>query len=78
MKACWDLEWGKQIHSLACKHGFVCNVFVSASFVHMYSRLGFTDDARKVFDEMKIKDLDLFVSNALIDMYVKLGHLEEA
>ncbi|KAG6502741.1 hypothetical protein ZIOFF_035028 [Zingiber officinale] len=103
IKACWDLEWGKQIHSLACKLGFVCNVFVSASFVHMYSRLGFTDDARKVFDEMKIKDLvctplqnpllglcihvycikhgmdsDLFVSNALIGMYAKLGHLEEA
>ncbi|KAG6475159.1 pentatricopeptide repeat-containing protein At4g33990-like [Zingiber officinale] len=146
IKACWDLEWGKRIHSLAYKLGFVCNVFVSASLVHMYSRLGFTDDARKVFDEMKIKDLgcwnamlsglcqngrtaavtelfeqmmmlglpmdkvtvtsilpvctplqnpllgfcihvycikhgmdsDLFVSNALIDMYAKLGHLEEA
>ncbi|KAG6488856.1 pentatricopeptide repeat-containing protein At1g11290, chloroplastic-like [Zingiber officinale] len=126
IKAYWDLEWGKQIHSLACKLGFVCNVFVSASFVHMYSRLGFTDDARKngrttavteLFERMMMlglpmdkvtvtsilpvcnctplqnplsglcihvycikhgMDSDLFVSNALIDMYAKLGHLEEA
>ncbi|XP_072991050.1 pentatricopeptide repeat-containing protein At4g33990 isoform X1 [Typha latifolia] len=146
LKACRDVSFGKNIHSLACKLNLVSHVFVSASLVHMYSRFGFLDSARKMFEEMTERDLgswnamlsgfswngkalqaiglfkemvvegvcgdkvsfssilpvctlledrllgasmhvwvvrqglesDLFVSNALIDMYAKLGCLEEA
>ncbi|WOL02797.1 hypothetical protein Cni_G11516 [Canna indica] len=76
VKACWDLDWGKRIHSLAFKFGFVWNVFVSASLVHMYFRLGSTDDARKAFEEMPYRDLGSW--NAMLSGLCQNGRAAEA
>ncbi|RWV91450.1 hypothetical protein GW17_00046263 [Ensete ventricosum] len=76
IKACWDLDWGKRIHSLAFRFGFVWNVFVSASLVHMYSRLGSIDDARKAFEEMPYKDQGSW--NAMLSGLCQNGKAAEA
>ncbi|CAK7345900.1 unnamed protein product [Dovyalis caffra] len=76
VKACRDLLDGKKIHCLILKLGFEWDVFVAASLVHMYSRFGFLEGARKLFDDMPARDRGSW--NAMISGYCQNGNAAEA
>ena len=61
---------GKQIHALAVKAGQLCDVFVGCSAFDMYCKAGLRDEARKLFDEMPVRNLvtwNAYMSNAVLD-----------
>lgn len=51
-----DLEFGLQLHSLTVKSGFDSDTFVGNALITAYSRSGCVEEAKRVFDEMAIKD----------------------
>ncbi|WZZ90740.1 hypothetical protein YC2023_119319 [Brassica napus] len=76
LKACRSLLDGIKIHSSALKFGFVWDVFVAASLVHLYCRYGPVANARRLFDEMPVRDMGSW--NAMISGYCQSGNAEEA
>lgn len=76
IRACGNLDDGKQIHSLVLKLGFECDVFVAASLLHFYSRFGFVNLARNLFDKMMIRDIGTW--NAMISGFCLNGKVVEA
>ncbi|KAK7292622.1 hypothetical protein RJT34_15473 [Clitoria ternatea] len=63
--------FGWQLHSLVLKGGFGCEVFIGNALVTMYSRWGILDEARRVFNEMPIRDLVSW--NAMLSGYAQEG-----
>ncbi|XP_004487108.1 putative pentatricopeptide repeat-containing protein At3g08820 [Cicer arietinum] len=60
LKACARLnlfQLGIAIHSLVIKTGFDYDVFVKTNIVCFYSKCGFLTDARKVFDDIRDKNV---------------------
>ncbi|KAH0977554.1 hypothetical protein GBA52_027273 [Prunus armeniaca] len=76
LKACQNLVDGKKIHCQILKLGFVWDVFVAASLVHLYSRFGFVGVARRLFDEMPIRDVGSW--NAMISGFCQNGNAADA
>ncbi|KAH0896126.1 hypothetical protein HID58_045694 [Brassica napus] len=76
LKACRSLLDGMKIHCSALKYGFVWDVFVAASLVHLYCRYGPVANARRLFDEMPVRDMGSW--NAMISGYCQSGNAEEA
>ncbi|XP_074295061.1 pentatricopeptide repeat-containing protein At5g59600-like [Silene latifolia] len=79
LKACGHLsEWrtGKEIHGLILRNSFEDDAYVCSALVDMYSKCGFVEKARRVFNSMVKKDL--VTVNALVSGYVHLGLLKEA
>ncbi|XP_062009281.1 pentatricopeptide repeat-containing protein At1g08070, chloroplastic-like [Rosa rugosa] len=70
------VEEGKQIHGLGLKIGLGLDKFVQSSLVSMYSKCGEIESARKVFDEMRERDLVAW--NSLIDGYARCGRVDVA
>ncbi|XP_009365211.2 pentatricopeptide repeat-containing protein At2g29760, chloroplastic-like [Pyrus x bretschneideri] len=70
------IEEGKQIHGLVLKIGLGLDKFVQSSLVSLYSKCGEIGLARKVFDEMR--DRDLVTWNSLVDGYARCGEVEVA
>ncbi|KAL4024896.1 hypothetical protein IC575_013269 [Cucumis melo] len=67
---------GKQLHALAVKEGLINDVFVGCSVFDMYSKLGFLNDAYKLFDEMPQRNLETW--NAYITNSVLHGRPEDS
>lgn len=76
LKACKNLYDGRKIHCLVFKLGFEWDVFVAASLVHMYCRFGLVGIARKLFDNMPVRDRGSW--NAMISGYCQSGKASEA
>ncbi|KAL5788324.1 hypothetical protein ACOSP7_005273 [Xanthoceras sorbifolium] len=76
LKACRNLVDGKKIHCLVLKLGFEWDVFVAASLLHMYCRFGLAGVARKLFNDMPIRDRGSW--NAMISGYCQSGNAAEA
>lgn len=76
LKACGNLVDGKKIHCWVQKLGFESDVFVAASLIHMYSRFGLLVIARKLFNEMPIRDMGSW--NAMISGFCQNGNAAEA
>ncbi|KAJ4830146.1 hypothetical protein Tsubulata_019933, partial [Turnera subulata] len=60
---------GKQIHAVALKSGQLRDVFVGSSALDMYSKTGFICEAKKLFDEMPVKNVvtwNTYISNAVL------------
>ncbi|KAJ4716309.1 Pentatricopeptide repeat-containing protein [Melia azedarach] len=76
LKACGNLIDGKKIHCSVLKLGFEWDVFVAASLLHMYCRFGLADIARKLFDDMPVRDNGSW--NAMISGYCQSGNAVEA
>ncbi|XVE66827.1 hypothetical protein DITRI_Ditri08aG0110800 [Diplodiscus trichospermus] len=76
LKACKNLIDGMRIHGLVLKLGFEWDVFVAASLVHMYTRFGIVGSARKLFDDMPVRDMGSW--NAMISGYCQNGNALEA
>lgn len=78
-KSCADLSdvWcGKCFHSLILRSGFVFDMYVGTSLVDMYVKCGDLIDARKLFDEMPVRDVSAW--NVLIAGYMKDGLFKDA
>ncbi|KAF7827539.1 pentatricopeptide repeat-containing protein [Senna tora] len=67
---------GKQIHGFAIRSGLVDDVFVGNAVIDMYAKCGKMDEANKVFDRMKFKDVISW--NAMVTGYSQIGRFEVA
>ncbi|CAA6664957.1 unnamed protein product [Spirodela intermedia] len=76
LKACEQPADARRLHAWILKLGFQWDLFVSASLVHAYSRSCLMADARKVFDDMPVRDLASW--NAMISGFCQNGNAAEA
>ncbi|KAJ0606098.1 putative tetratricopeptide-like helical domain superfamily [Helianthus annuus] len=70
------LIMGKMVHCEAICYGFRWNVYVRVELVRMYVNCGCVYGARKVFDEMFVRDVAVW--NAMVSGYCKVGEVERA
>ncbi|CAL5020239.1 unnamed protein product [Urochloa decumbens] len=64
------------IHAFLLKSGFTSDIFAANSLLHFYASFGLHSLARKLFDEMPLRDTVSF--NTLIDSYVQSGCIDGA
>nr|XP_043610625.1 pentatricopeptide repeat-containing protein At5g66520-like [Erigeron canadensis] len=80
VKACTKVSGGgldgRIVHGFIEKLGFMSNMFVLNSLVHLYAVSGEIDDARQVFDKMSERDVVTW--NIMITQLVKRGNVDEA
>ncbi|KAK1406526.1 hypothetical protein QVD17_41925 [Tagetes erecta] len=71
-----DWVYGMLVHGLVFKAGvFIESVAIGSSFVYMYSKCGYVECARQVFDEMLVRDVVAWT--ALVVGYVCNGESEK-
>ncbi|MED6179782.1 putative pentatricopeptide repeat-containing protein [Stylosanthes scabra] len=74
LPACGDLSallLGKRIHEYVNRKKLCPNLLLENALIDMYARCGCLDDARKVFDMMKVRDVASWTS--LISAYAMTG-----
>ncbi|XP_031477883.1 pentatricopeptide repeat-containing protein At4g14170 [Nymphaea colorata] len=71
-----NLSLGLQIHGFCSKAGFERNLYVASALVFLYAGLGRIVDARKLFDEMPVRDSVLWTT--MVSGYAQSGLVEEA
>ncbi|KAG8500499.1 hypothetical protein CXB51_004216 [Gossypium anomalum] len=69
-------ELGGAIHGHALKNGFQLDKFINNSLIHMYASCHDIVYARRVFDEMPMKNIVSW--NAMLDGYAKCGDMASA
>ncbi|XP_044461516.1 pentatricopeptide repeat-containing protein At5g16860 isoform X2 [Mangifera indica] len=67
---------GKQVHGYAMRNGLFEDVFVGNALVDMYAKCGMMEEAKKVFERMKVKDVVSW--NAMVTGYSQIGSFEDA
>ncbi|KAJ9559955.1 hypothetical protein OSB04_005115 [Centaurea solstitialis] len=72
----FDLGFGREVHGSIVNSGLEWNLFVDNALVSMYAKCGALDVARKVFDEMRVRDGVSW--NSIISGYVSNGMWSEA
>ncbi|KAL3525726.1 hypothetical protein ACH5RR_014098 [Cinchona calisaya] len=70
------LEEGKSVHELIKLSNFVPGIFILNKILDLFCKCGSLEDARKLFDEMRERDLCSW--NTLISGYAKTGRIGEA
>ncbi|CAM6066849.1 unnamed protein product, partial [Sphagnum tenellum] len=70
------LKLGHWIHAKIIKAGLEADVHVGTSLVSMFAKCGSTQDARKVFDKMVVRNVVSW--NAMINGYAEHGHIQDA
>lgn len=65
------LAMGKMVHARVIKSGFDSDTFVETSLLGMYGEIGSLCNAKKVFDEMSIRDMVSWSS--MVSSYVQQG-----
>ncbi|KAH7844414.1 hypothetical protein Vadar_027749 [Vaccinium darrowii] len=73
---CAKYNEGCQVHGLALRMGFECDVFLGNSIITMYSMFGCLDEASNALNWMNRKDI--VSSNSLLAGYVQAQNTEEA
>ncbi|CAJ2672326.1 unnamed protein product [Trifolium pratense] len=71
-----DLRAGKQTHQQAFIFGYGSDVFVASALIDMYSKCGYLNDARKLFDEIPERNVVSWTS--MITGYVQNERAREA
>ncbi|KAJ0788015.1 putative tetratricopeptide-like helical domain superfamily, DYW domain-containing protein [Helianthus annuus] len=71
-----DLKMGRVVHHVVYKFGLHMNSFICAALVDMYAKCGVIDDARKLLDTMKEKDLTTWT--VMIGAYAACGNAAES
>ncbi|GMH21977.1 hypothetical protein Nepgr_023820 [Nepenthes gracilis] len=67
---------GKQVHASAVRRGLFEDLFVGNATVDMYAKCEMVEEASKIFDRMKVKDVVSW--NAMVTGYSRIGRFEEA
>ncbi|KAK9278733.1 hypothetical protein L1049_028309 [Liquidambar formosana] len=67
---------GKQVHGYAVRSGLFEDVFVGNAVVDMYAKCGMMEEANKVFEQMKVKDVVSW--NAVVTGYSQIGRYGDA
>ncbi|KAL6494514.1 hypothetical protein OROGR_031314 [Orobanche gracilis] len=70
------VDLGKSTHGLIMKDGLAFDVYVGTSLIDMYVKCGERGDARRMFDEMPVRDVSSW--NALISGYMRDGAVDLA
>ncbi|KAJ7535916.1 hypothetical protein O6H91_12G050600 [Diphasiastrum complanatum] len=70
------LKEGRLIHKLITQMGCESDIFLCNCLIDMYAKCGSIEDAYKVFNDMKVRDLVSW--NSMILGCVKCGHAEKA
>ncbi|KAL0422284.1 UNVERIFIED_CONTAM: Pentatricopeptide repeat-containing protein, chloroplastic [Sesamum latifolium] len=70
------VRFGKCTHGLAMKDGLAFDMYVGTSLIDMYVKSGECGDARRLFDEMPVRDVASW--NALISGYMRDGAVDLA
>ncbi|KAG0481511.1 hypothetical protein HPP92_012369 [Vanilla planifolia] len=70
------LEFGHQLHCQFIKSSVYSHVKVGSALIDMYSKCGWVEDARRIFDHMP--DKNVFSWTSMIDGYGKNGVPDEA
>ncbi|CAM8930935.1 unnamed protein product [Rhodiola kirilowii] len=79
LKSCAELGWdlmGKSVHGESLRLGLLEDMYVATSLIDMYVKCGEIGNARKVFDEIPVRDIAAW--NSLIAGYMKDGDIEIA
>ncbi|XVF85723.1 hypothetical protein PTKIN_Ptkin17bG0140200 [Pterospermum kingtungense] len=73
-EGCFDL--GRQIHGQIVKFGFGSYVFVGCPLMDMYSKAGFVNDAKRVFDDAPERNVVMY--NTMITGLLRSGMVEDS
>ncbi|KAJ1440026.1 Tetratricopeptide-like helical domain superfamily [Sesbania bispinosa] len=79
IKACGglnNLPLCKMVHDMIRSMGFHVDLFVGSSLIKVYADNGYIHDARRVFDELPLRDGILW--NVMLNGYVKSGDINNA
>lgn len=71
-----EFDLCRQMHGQVLVVGFLSNVVVSSSIVDAYAKCGKMEDARRLFDEMPVKDIPAWTT--LVSGYALCGDMESA
>ncbi|CAN1258377.1 Pentatricopeptide repeat-containing protein At4g21300 [Linum perenne] len=69
------LHYGKQIHNVLVKSAVDSDVFAESALIDMYAKCGYLEVARRVFDNMAVKNEVSW--NSIIAAYANNGCLDE-
>ncbi|GAV57686.1 PPR domain-containing protein/PPR_1 domain-containing protein/PPR_2 domain-containing protein/PPR_3 domain-containing protein [Cephalotus follicularis] len=80
LSVCYEelMDFGRQVHSLVIKTGFLVRSSVVNSLITMYFNCGKVVDAHTVFEEAERFVYDQITYNVMIDGLVCIGRVEEA
>ncbi|CAK7324859.1 unnamed protein product [Dovyalis caffra] len=67
---------GKEVHGFAVRSGLFEDLFVGNALVDMYAKCGMVDEASKVFE--RIREKDVVSWNAMVTGYSQIGRFEDA
>ena len=67
---------GKQVHGYAYRSGLFEDVYVGNALVDIYAKCGMMEEANKVFERMKVKDVVSW--NAMVTGYSQIGRFDDA
>ncbi|KAL5548449.1 hypothetical protein UlMin_003680 [Ulmus minor] len=67
---------GKEVHGFAVRSGFYEDVYVGNAIVDLYAKCEMMDEAKKVFEQMNVKDVVSW--NAMVTGYSQVGRFEDA
>lgn len=70
------LSLGKWVHDMIKRESFESNIFVATALVDMYAKCGSIEEARRLFDTMREKNVVTW--NAMISGYGLHGHGQKA
>lgn len=70
------LEYGRLVHACVGELGFECHEFVVSSIIDMYAKCQSIDDARKMFEKLRVRDTVIF--SAMISGYALQGLDQDA
>ncbi|KAL3515628.1 hypothetical protein ACH5RR_022530 [Cinchona calisaya] len=79
LKSCGELSCfglGKCVHGVSLRSGLEFDIYIGTSLIDMYVKCGDLGNARKMFDEMSVRDPSSW--NALIAGYMKDGLVDFA
>ncbi|KAK6253833.1 hypothetical protein QUC31_015553 [Theobroma cacao] len=71
-----ELQLTRQVHGQVLVSGFLSNLVISSSVVDGYVKCGMMGESRRLFDEMKVKDVLAWTT--LVSGYSQWGDMESA